>query len=185
MSVSFILLLCLFGCGSDKEEQPPRDAVVSELNGEASVSQNDEHWDAYEGLAIMSGDEIEVFSDSDITLLLDEDRHFFADEGSVFSVVFTGKPGKGSMKILLKEGVSITGIDSKPKSKDAFILETPNVTVTAQEKGTVFYSDIRYTDNEQATFINVVEGSAEILTVLGGSLRSQILSAGESQTYVG
>ncbi len=178
------MLLVPAGCGKETR-LPPREVVIEELNGTAQVQNDGETWDAYEGLKLVSGDEVRVGADSDLTLLMEKGRHLFADAGSAVRLEAEGKPGKGSITIHLLEGSAIAGQDGKPGDKDVFAVTSPHVRVTALEKNTVFTLEIAPGAENAETTVSIEQGSAEVTTVLGGAERKQSLAAGESGSFSG
>ncbi len=184
-----LLISCLLSscsaCGTKDEVLPPRDIVVEEVIGSASAGRNGEEWDVYTGLNLVSGDELRVIDDGNLILLFDEDRHLYADHRAFFSILSEGKPGKGVTAVVLQEGRVLAGIDGKPKIKDLFTVMTPNAGVMATKKRTVFSVEIIDEGDSSSTVVNVIEGSAEVRTVLGGAERSQELNEGESGIYAG
>ncbi|MCR5686050.1 MAG: hypothetical protein K6G81_11670 [Lachnospiraceae bacterium] len=182
--VMVMLLLVAAGCGRD-EQLSPREIVIEELNGTAQVRNKGETWDGYQGLKLVSGDEVCVGADSNLTLLMEKDRHIFADAGSMFRLEAEGKPGKGSITVHLFKGTAIVGQDGKPADKDVFAVTSPNVRVTALEKKTVFTLVIASNEITAQTTVSIDQGAAEVTTMLGGAERKQSLVAGESSTYTG
>ncbi len=179
-----LLLSSFLACGKN-EVLPPRDIEVEEITGGASAGRNGEEWDVYAGLNLVSGDEVSVSDDSDLILLFDEDRHLYADRGACFSLLSEGKPGKGVTAVILQEGRVLAGIDGKPKAKDVFWVVTPNICISATKKETVFSVEITEEGGDKTTSVSIINGSAQLRTVLGGAERSQELTAGESGTYAG
>ena len=178
-----VMLVFLASCGN-KEPLPPRDIVIEELHGTVQVCKAGEEWEAYQGLTLVSGDEVHVGGDSDVTLAVDAGRHLYADAGTVFSLEAEGKPGKGRITVHLEEGAAVAGLDGKVKKKDPFTLVTPHMTAEPVSKGTVFTVEIA-TDGSDATDVLVNKGSVEVTTVLGGSARTQVLAEGERGAFAG
>lgn len=179
------LLPMLSGCGGSSGEGKARPIIVEAVTGDVRASRSGESWSVYEGLTLVSGDNLQVPEDGSIILLLDTDRHFYADEGALFRIEAEGQPGDGRTVITVEKGTAIAGEDGKPTDQDPLILNTPQACVTVTEKGTVFSASITRAEGDPATQLEVVQGEVQVRTVLGGAERTQTLTTGKTGTYSG
>lgn len=151
LSTLFVVFLC--SCGSAAEV---RSISVEELNGTTHVSNVTGEMDAYVGEKLASGDDVKVDADSNMTLLIDSDKHLFADAGTHFCLEATGKARATKTYINLYEGSVLSGIDNKLKADETYEVTTPNATMAV--RGTVF--KVEY-DNSGITTVEVMAGTVE------------------------
>lgn len=170
-----LLLVSMVGCGKNTA----RTIKVEELEGTASVTNNEGTLDAYEGQNLQSGDEVNVLVDSSLQLLLDVDKHVFATEGADFIITAEGTKGQTKTIIEQSSGAMLFGIDNKLGSEETFHVRTPNATMAV--RGTVFSVKV----NGDSTRLEVSEGTVYTETVENGELVTDTLTAGESGEYTG
>lgn len=152
--IASIFIFLLSACGKDTA----RTIAVEELNGTTHVTNQSGTMDVYVGQHLISGDDVNVETDSNMTLLIDMDKHLFADAGTHFSLEATGSKGNTQTKINLFEGSVLSGIDNKLKDSETYEVSTPNATMAV--RGTVF--DVVY-DNFGITTVEVMDGEVDVI----------------------
>lgn len=155
-----------------------RTISVEEVNG-TSIVQNEkqESNQAYEGMHLMSGDDVNVEDASDMTLLLDMDKYVYAEENTHFWLEAEGDSEKSKTRIYLDEGAELNRLSTKLTEGETYEVETPNSVMAV--RGTVFRVSIYYDENGVAwTQIDVYDGEVEIsLKTLEGDFN------GEKETF--
>ena len=183
MLVLIMMIMGLVGCGKGGSLTASRNVSVTDINGTAEVTSSGKSKDAFKGQQLVSGDSVDVHSDSDMTLLLDEDKHVFASENSHFSLEATGQTGATKTKIVVDNGTTLIGIDNKLGEEETFEVSTPNATMAV--RGTVFYVTVTNTEDGTKTELVVKEGVVEAITVENGEVRKDIVSEGQTSAYFG
>lgn len=181
LTIGIILVMMLAACNGRTDV---RLILVEELNGSTHVTNETGITDAYVGQNLVSGDDVEVESESDMTLLIDSDKHLFADAGTHFSLEATGCKGNTQTKINLFEGSVLSGIDNKLKEDETYEVTTPNATMAV--RGTVFLVKVEESlEGGFITALEVAEGSVEVSTVEDGKTITEVVDAGNSGTFTG
>ena len=185
ISVLAVTVSMLFtGCGKTKEEySASRNILVEETNGSVNVSSGTGDTEAYKGMQLISGDKVRVGKESDMTLLIDMDKHLYATDNTEFNVKASGKAGKTKTKILLKEGCTLIGLDNKLGNDESFHVCTPNATMAV--RGTVFTVTVSDEGTGKKTELYVKEGGVETKTIENGTEKIGIVSEGETVIFTG
>nr|MCR4729117.1 FecR family protein [Lachnospiraceae bacterium] len=182
--VTVIVLLCmavlLAACGKKDEA---RTIKAEKVNGTVTATTEKKAVDVKKGEKLKSGQTISVESDSDLTLLLDADKHVYAEENSSFNLVAKGSSGKTKTKIEVTSGKLTFSIDKKLKDKETFEVGTPNAVMSV--RGTVFIVEIVGEGEDATTKIFVESGSIEVITEENGVERKETISAGQSMSFAG
>lgn len=157
-----IILTALMGAvavlfsGCSKEEVY-RLVKVNSFEGEVSV-QREEKLDAFEGLQLVSEDNVAVGEASFLELLADSDKHIAAEENTGFTLHSTGNAESGSITIELLYGKALFSIDNKLNDSSSFDVNTPNATLSV--RGTSF--SVAYDLEEKKTEVEVFEGKVRL-----------------------
>ena len=169
-----VLSVLLIGCGNNA-----RNITVEDCTGTSTVTNEAQTTDAYKGQRLESGDKVEVFDESNMTLLLDKDKHIFADSKAVFSIV--AEKEDNALKTIIEQssGAMVFGIDNKLGEDDTYKVDTPNVTMSV--RGTVFTVKV----DGNATTLEVSEGTVYTETIENGELITDTLTVGESSVFTG
>ena len=180
------LLLCvslvtgLFaGCGLSAK----RSIVAESVNGSVYKTYKESTDAVVKGENLTSGGVIDTDSASDLTLLLDSDKHVYIGEESKVLLTAEGSKNKTKTNLELKVGTLKCAIDNKLKEKEAFEVETENMVMAV--RGTTFSVKYVETAEGRGTEIAVKEGTVEVSTVENGELKSFTLTAGQENTYYG
>lgn len=159
-----------------------RTIVVDELNGITNILNNSKLSEAYTGQHLVSGDDVTVTKNSDLTLALDEDKYVFAEEDTHFWIQAKGKLNDTRTEIFMDAGSNLFRIDEKLKEEEEFTVDTPNTTMSV--RGTVFRVSLRVDENgDKYTLVEVFEGEVyveakyELGDITG---ENTVLVAGES-----
>ncbi len=159
-------VLILVGCGKDVNTAS-RNIAVTEINGSAEVTSAAETLAAYVGEQLQSGDMVDVFADSDMTLQLDGDKHLYAGQNTHFAIEATGKTGATKTVVALDEGSTLIGIENKLGSDESFEVSTPNSTMSV--RGTTFKVEVAYdAEGVPTTTVEVIKGEVEVKASSGG-----------------
>ncbi len=184
LAAQVCIVTMIFICACGREIKSTRNITVDELNGSALVAaEGSDGFEAYKGMQLVSGEVVNVDSDSDMTLKIDEDKHFFAGSDTRFSIEATGKKDATETKIVLAEGSVLVGIDNKLKDAESFELVTPNATMAV--RGTVFKVEVTNASGTYYTKLEVLEGTVESTTVENGETRSEAVTEGGNAIYTG
>ena len=183
--IALAMVLSLCACGKGGSVAASRNISVTDINGTAEVTTSGKSMNAFKGQKLVSGDAVDVHADSDMTLLLDEDKHVFASENSHFSLESTGEIGATKTRIIVDNGTTLIGIDNKLGEEETFEVATPNAVMAV--RGTVFYVTVNKTDIDTGvkTELVVKEGIVEAVTVENGEVRKDIVSEGQTSAYFG
>ena len=159
-----------------------RNIRVADLTGTSRVTSMLSVSDAYKGQNLVSGDNVEVFEKSSLTLALDSDKHVVASELTKFSVEAFGAEGKDSRTIIrLETGTISNQIDNKLLPSESYVVESPNASMSV--RGTVFTVNVYYDNNGRChTSVEVKEGTVELAEKDTGKVKT--LNAGQKAKVV-
>ena len=149
---------------------------VDKVSGEASLERKDNEQEIYENINLQSEDAVITGQDGQVELLIDSDKHIWAQENTKFKVVSSGDENKGKLKIELQYGTSLVEIEEKLPEGAFFEVETPNATIGV--RGTVF--ETSYCKEENRTVVAVISGVVEITT----DTENVIVETGQSAIVV-
>ena len=159
-----------------------RNIRVADLTGTSKVTVGLSVSDAFRGQNLKSGESVEVFEKSTLTLALDSDKHVVASELTKFSLEAFGVAGKDSRTIIhLKKGNISNEIDNKLLPSESYVVESPNASMSV--RGTIFTVNVFF-DSEGLchTTVEVKEGVVELTEK--GTEKVITLNAGESAAVV-
>ncbi len=175
--ITVISLSILAACNKDTA----RTISVEEVNGLSYVTNQSGTTDAYVNQHLVSGDDVQVGKDADMMLLIDTDKHLFADANTHFSLEATGSKGKTQTRISVFEGSVLSGIDNKLNDNEAYEVDTPNVTMAV--RGTVFNVQVSYVDGAPVTDVEVIEGCVAVTTTESGEEITVSVTEGEPKRF--
>lgn len=174
-----IALACILaGCGTSA-----RTISVDDITGQAIVENKSGSHDAYVEEHLISGDAVSVMENSELLLLLDQDKHVYADANTHFSLEATGKEGSSKTKIVMHYGTVLCGIDNKLGDSESFEVETQNSLMAV--RGTVFTVTYTETDGEPVTTVKVKEGVVEATYERDGEKVVEKIGAGYTLELIG
>ncbi len=132
-----------------------RTIAVEEIVGTVTVENKTDglHY-AYEGMHLVSGDEVTVSEDSRLTLKLDGDKYVIADAGTHFWVEASGdNKNKRDMRthIYIESGSVLNILEKKLANGEVYEVQTPNS--AAAVRGTTFRVTVYKNTNENDTGI--------------------------------
>ena len=165
-----------------KKEDEYRVIKIAEHQGEIVMEQGEEKIiiddkNSYRGTNLKSEDAITTQEAASVVLLVDSDKHIYADENTRFSIVATGNEEKGNLKIKLESGTALCELENKLPSEATFEVETPNA--TAAVRGTTF--GVYYDAETNETKVEVLKGTVEVKTATG----TQMVEVGEAFVITG
>ena len=155
-----------------------RNIRVADLTGTSRVTSMLSVSDVFKGQNLVSGDNVEVFEKSSLTLALDSDKHVAASELTKFSVEAFGAAGKDSRTVIhLEKGTISNEIDNKLLPSESYVVESPNASMSV--RGTIFTVNVFF-DNAGLchTVVEVEQGVVEMTDKDSGKVKT--LNAGES-----
>lgn len=143
-------------------EETYRSVQVQKLTGKTAVSRKDNSdLDAYYGMKLQSGDDVEVMQDSNMVMKLDQDKYVYAEANTKFHLETSGKEDSGKLLIKLEEGSVLVEIQEKLAENESFEVETPNSVLAV--RGTVFYVAMTVNEaGEAVTQVSVFDGEVEV-----------------------
>ena len=163
---------------------------VNSFEGSVTVQRSDNGTlDAFDGMQLISQDNVQVGQESFLELLADSDKHIAAEENTGFVLKSSGTSDSGNITIELLYGKALFTIDNKLNENSSFKVTTPNAVMSV--RGTRF--SVWYDVTTGQTVIEVFEGIVEAeyfgkteLVEQGGQLvisNSASEAQSESQTY--
>lgn len=153
-----------------------RQVKVDDVKGDVLVVRDKgDEVDAFEGMKLVSKDEVQVDEDSSIVLLVDDDKHIAAEENTKFVIVATGSARKGEVNIELLEGDALFTIDNKLPDNSTFEVSTPNATFCV--RGTEF--EVSYDAENDITTLEVFDGVVKVK--YEGDFDTENVEAGENR----
>lgn len=152
--IAFVLFLVI-----GKKDEGYRMMQVYQISGNAVIEREEVGlMDAYENLNLISGDSVEVGSDSYMRLKVDDDKYVLAEAGSAFRIYATGKESSGKTDIQLDKGAITVEVQNKLSEDSSFEVTTPNSVMAV--RGTVFRITADVDENgDPITKIAILEGS--------------------------
>ena len=161
-----------------------RNIRVADLTGTSRVTSLLSVSDAFKGQNLKSGESVEVFEKSTLTLALDSDKHVVASELTKFSLEAFGAAGKDSRTVIHLEKGSISNqIDNKLLPSESYVVESPNASMSV--RGTIFTVNVFF-DNAGLchTVVEVEQGVVEFVEKGTGNDKLKTLNAGDKAEVV-
>ena len=146
-----------------RKKEEHRVVKIDEHQGEIVLFREENEIDLskenrFRGMNLQATDAVETGEEAHMVLLVDSDKYIYADEDSKFSIVATGNPEKGRVKIQLEYGAALCELENKLPEEAIFEVETPNA--TASVRGTTF--GVHYDEEKNETKVQVIEGVVEV-----------------------
>lgn len=140
------------GC---KKKDEYRLVKVETYEGEVGIErEGSDDLEIFEGMQLISQDVINVGDASNLELLVDSDKHLFADSNTTFELVATGDSNSSNIQINILDGSALIEIDNKLNDESSFVVTTPNSVFSV--RGTQFR--VTYDTDNETTLIEVIEG---------------------------
>ncbi len=115
-----------------------RSIMVESLTGDVTVTSDGNTVSPAKGELLESGQEVATKEQSDLTLLLDSDKHVYALELTRFELLAEGGPKSTKTVLSLMEGTLRSVIDNKLEPGESYEVTTPNASMAV--RGTDFTS---------------------------------------------
>ena len=176
VGIILVIVVAVVGTIMIVQNNGHRVIKVDKVSGDASLEREDNKQEIYEGINLKSQDAIITGQDGQVELLVDSDKHIWAQENTKFKVVSSGDENKGKLKIALQYGTSLVEIEEKLPEGAFFEVETPNATVGV--RGTIF--ETSYYEEENKTVVQVTSGVVEVIS----DTESVMVEAGQSAVVV-
>lgn len=157
-----------------------RTILVQAFNGAVTVTNEANTLNAFEGQKLKDGDEVDVPSKGDLTLLVDSDKYIYAEENAHFLIEAKGTSDNAKTNIKQSAGTVLYRIDNKLKDSESYTVHTSNASLSV--RGTVYRVSCDFIDGYSYTKVEVFEGSVYVEAIMenGDSTnQSRILNAGE------
>ncbi|MCR5311957.1 MAG: FecR domain-containing protein [Lachnospiraceae bacterium] len=178
LGLFLILLTCFFaGCGS------ARTVIADSVKGTVKIATGDNLTELVKGERLVNGQSVSVQISSDLTLLIDSDKHAYAGEGTEFSLEATGGKKSTRTEFKVKTGKLKFNIENKLGAKESFEVISPNAAMSV--RGTVFSVEVVEENGKTVTNLSVDSGLVEAKTVEGGVERTVSVGAGQSEKFSG
>lgn len=151
-----------------RKDEEYRTIKIAEHNGEIILARDEQKIqldkdNSFSGMNLKSEDSVTTQDEAHMVLLVDSDKHIYADENSCFSIVAADETESGNIKINLEYGAALFEIDNKLPEGTTFEVETPNA--TAAVRGTTF--GVYYDAEKNETKVEVSKGAVEVKTPSG------------------
>lgn len=138
-----------------------RSIAVEQLLGTSLVSNTEGEQEAYKGMHLQSGDDVQVQKDANMTLKIDADKHLYAQAFTHFKVECVDDEKSGKKVIHLMEGSVLNRLENALKEGESYTVETPNATMAV--RGTVFRVTVdRDEDGLIYTLVEVFDGKVQV-----------------------
>ncbi len=161
-----------------------RSIIAESLTGKVEAHTEAESYELVAGEKLESGRYIRSYDNSDLTMLLDADKHVYAGNETKLHLTAEGKKGSSKTRIDLYDGTLVIGIDEKLNAEETFEINTPNATMAV--RGTVFTVTVeRQKDLSFATNLKVDQGAVEAVTTENGEKKTETIEAGGSRVFTG
>ena len=159
-----------------------RNIRVDDLKGTSKVTSGLSVADAFKGQNLKSGESVEVFENSYLTLALDSDKHVVANELTKFRLEAFGAAGKDSRTVIHLEKGSISNeIDKKLLPSESYVVESPNASMSV--RGTIFSVNVYYDNSGRChTDVEVEQGTVELTDKDSGKVKT--LNAGQKANVI-
>lgn len=130
---------------------------INGFSGEVSVLRSSNSISAFKDMQLQSEDTVNVYGESSLELLCDDDKHICAESHTSLSIRSAGTPDSGYIDISLNYGKALFTIDNKLSESSSFSVKTPNATFSV--RGTSF--SVFYNISTLVTTLEVFDGTVE------------------------
>ena len=142
-------------------EESYRSIAVEQLQGVSLVSDKESEREAYKGMYLNSGEDVQVQNNANLTLKIDADKHLYADALTHFKVECVDGDESGKKVIHLLEGSTLHRLENALKGEESYSVETPNASMAV--RGTVFRVTVdRDEDGLTYTLVEVFDGKVQV-----------------------
>ena len=117
----------------NKKSDAYRVIKVMRAQGHSTVSRGDiDDLEAYEGMALQSGDSVHVDGNSSLVLMMDEDKLAYVEQNTDFSLVAEGSVKDSRTRIELTKGALTCEVRNELSSESTYEVNTPNSTMAVR-----------------------------------------------------
>ena len=155
-----------------------RTVLTEDLHGTVTATSDAGTMNLVQGDKLVSGQDVATEDASDLTLLLDTDKHVYAEEKTRFNLEATGVPGSTKTLLKLTEGTLRSVIDNKLGPEETYEVTTPNAAMAV--RGTDFTVTVKNVNGDCITTVKVDSGIVNVQTVAGGEETSIDAEPGQS-----
>ena len=138
-----------------KSEDTYRVIKVIKAEGHSYVTRGDiKDLEAYEGMALQSGDSIHVDGNSSLVLMMDEDKVAYVEQNTDFSIIAEGTAKDSRSRFELMRGALTCEVQNNLSSGSTYEVNTPNSTMAVRS------TSFRVEVSDVQTIKKVLESSA-------------------------
>ena len=117
----------------NKKSDAYRVIKVMRAQGHSTVARGDiDDLEAYEGMALQSGDSVHVDGNSSLVLMMDEDKLAYVEQNTDFSLVAEGSAKDSRTRIELTKGALTCEVRNELSSESTYEVNTPNSTMAVR-----------------------------------------------------
>ena len=117
----------------NKKSDAYRVIKVMRAQGHSTVARGDiDDLEAYEGMALQSGDSVHVDGNSSLVLMMDEDKLAYVEQNTDFSLVAEGTAKDSRTRIELTKGALTCEVRNELSSESTYEVNTPNSTMAVR-----------------------------------------------------
>ncbi len=180
--LTVMTLLTTAACGNTSFTAS-RSIIVEALSGTVTSEKQSEKANLVKGEALRSGQTVSTSEASDLTLLLDSDKHVYAGENTDFRLDAAGKENSTNTRIELLTGTITSVIDNKLQTGESYEVVTPNATMAV--RGTTFKVTVCLGNDGYVTTLEVTEGVVDLIVKEGGKDKTYSVPAGAGKKITG
>lgn len=152
-----VIILGIFAFTFFKSKNEYRSIKVYEINGSAVVIRENQEQEAYENMALFSGDRI-IMSKGNMTLKLDDDKYIRVEEATELELESSGNSNVSRTVINLVKGRITNDIENKLSDDSVYEIHAQNSSMGV--RGTTFY--VTADDQSNTAKVVVFEGAVAV-----------------------
>ncbi len=170
-ALTLILVLTLGGSNSQPSQNQDNPVVepnnsyqarsikVVQIDGEASVTADNETINCFKGMNLYDGDTLNVKAESVIVVKFDQDKYIYLGENTEVKIKSEGKD-KYKTNVYVTRGKVLAEVKNQLGEDEEFFLSSNNSVMAV--RGTVFGLAVRETENEYVEEYSVYKGVTEL-----------------------
>jgi len=136
---------------------------VDEVKGSATVARTsvNETIDAYKGMNLENGDSVTTFENSNLRMVLDDNKYVLMEPETVVELTATGTAEDSKTKLVLKSGAVLNEITKKLSADSVYEVAAPKATMAV--RGTSFRVAVTKDENgDYITKLFVIQGKVTV-----------------------
>ena len=162
VAVTLILVFTLGSKGKTEDGflDSARSIKVVEIEGSATLEDEDESIPCFKGMNLYSGDKVTVNQKSVLVVRFDEDKYVYLGENTKINIKSEGKD-RYKTNIFVEEGIVLAEVQNKLHEDEEFFLSSNNSVMAV--RGTVFGLNVIRGENEIIETYSVYKGVTELV----------------------